>query len=447
MENIINFFVRPPGNDEQEKLETKRTIQNILIVVILVLAGVLIFDGIIAQHARTLYSMAPLELILIICLWLIRRGIYYPAQIAIPLGVLLARDYLALTGVGTHDVSMIAFGAIILLGYYTLSQSGAFVFSWLVILSTTLMGIGEINHVLVNDYSNATTIEDILVMAVVLLAVSTVMNIIISQLNNNIRRSRANEQEQIKANAELLDLKDALEARIDERTAQLQSANAINIYRANQFEAIVQVTSAINSIRNTSELLPKIASVVSDQFNYYHVGIFLNDENNLYTFLTASNSPGGQRMIERGHNLRIGEQGVVGHVAETGVERVVRNVGEDTVYFNNPDLPETKSEMALPLRAADKVVGVLDVQSTKEDAFSQESIRVLGILADQVSLAIQNTRLYETTRRSLEEAEALYRQYLRQAWSRLPREQQLAGYLYSQRSATPLEVPIIFDTD
>ncbi len=238
-----------------------------------------------------------------------------------------------------------------------------------------------------------------------------------------------------------------LEQRVTERTAELQTANARNEHRAQQFEAIAQVSRTINSVRRTEELLPKITSVISEHFGYYHVGIFLNDENNQATYLTASNSEGGQRMLARGHNLKIGEQGIVGYVTHAGQPRIASNVGADAAFFNNPDLPETKSEMALPLRSGGLVVGALDVQSQEENAFSPEDINVLTTLADQVSVAIDNTRLYETTRRSLEEAEALYRQYLRQAWSRLPREQHLAGYRYTPRGAAPLETPVSLEAE
>ncbi|MBI3739295.1 MAG: GAF domain-containing protein, partial [Chloroflexi bacterium] len=179
-----------------------------------------------------------------------------------------------------------------------------------------------------------------------------------------------------------------LEQRVVDRTAELQTANQKNEHRARQFEAIAQVGRAINSIRGTEELLPRIASVISEQFGYYHVGIFLNDEENLFTYLTATNSEGGQRMLARGHNLKVGEQGIVGYVASAGQPRIASSVGQDVTFFNNPDLPETKSEMALPLRSGGKVVGVLDVQSKGENAFSDEDVSVLNTLADQVTLAI-----------------------------------------------------------
>jgi GAF domain-containing protein/HAMP domain-containing protein len=242
--------------------------------------------------------------------------------------------------------------------------------------------------------------------------------------------------------ATLRDLIQSLEQRVKERTSALETASRHAEHRATQLEAITEVTRAINSIRNMDELLPRVASLISEHFGYYHVGIFLNDETNQFELLSAANSEGGQRMLARGHALQIGQQGIVGHVAATGETRVAHNVGQDVVFFNNPDLPETKSEAAIPLRIGKKVIGVLDMQSIEENAFSQEDIGVLAILADQVSLAIDNTRLYETTRRSLTEAETLYRQYLRQAWARLPSEQQLAGFHYTPRGATPLETPL-----
>jgi GAF domain-containing protein/HAMP domain-containing protein len=238
----------------------------------------------------------------------------------------------------------------------------------------------------------------------------------------------------------------SLEQRVKERTYALEIASGNASRRATQFEAITQVTRAISSIRNMDELMPLVASVISKHFGFYHVGIFLNDENAQNAFLIASNSEGGRRMLERHHSLKIGAQGIVGYVASRGEPRVARNVGEDFAFFNNPDLPETKSEAAIPLRSGNVIIGVLDVQSTKEDAFSQEEIDILSILADQVSLSIENTRLFETTRRSLIEAETLYRQYLHEGWDRLPQEEQVTGFRFTPRGASPFQSPAIQDS-
>ena len=247
-------------------------------------------------------------------------------------------------------------------------------------------------------------------------------------------------------NRELEFIKSSLEERGTERTKELElrsndlsKANQRNEQRAKQFEAISLVSAAISSFRSLEDVLPKVTELISQYFSFYQVGIFLNDANNEYAVLSAANSNGGKQMISRGHQLKIGEQGIVGFAISTGKPRIALDVGEDAVYFGNPELPDTHSEMALPLKIGDTVVGALDVQSMEPSAFGEDDISVLSLLADQVSMAIENARLFDQARRSLAESEALYRQYLRQAWQRLPKEQNLAGFRYNFRGASPIE--------
>jgi PAS domain S-box-containing protein len=209
--------------------------------------------------------------------------------------------------------------------------------------------------------------------------------------------------------------------------------------RAAQFEALAQVTQAITSIRDLKELLPHITSVISEKFGFYHVGIFLMDEVNEYAVLSAANSEGGRKMLERRHRLRVGAEGIVGNVTSTGEPRIAMDVGQDPVFFNNPELPDTHSEMALPLKSEGRIVGALDVQSTERGVFSDEDVQMLSLLASQVSLAIENARLFDETRSALAEAEIVTRQFTREAWGRLPTEQHLIGYRYNLTGASPLE--------
>jgi GAF domain-containing protein len=144
-------------------------------------------------------------------------------------------------------------------------------------------------------------------------------------------------------------------------------------------------------------------------------------------------------MLARHHRLRIGEQGIVGMVAATGAPRIAMDVGKDAVFFNNPELPDTHSEMALPLVSVNQVIGILDVQSIERGAFIDEDVQMLSLLANQVSLAIENARLFEETRRALSESEAVSRQTIRDAWRKLPAEQNLLGYRYTLTGAVPLQ--------
>lgn len=237
-----------------------------------------------------------------------------------------------------------------------------------------------------------------------------------------------------------------LEARIAERTDELRIANEINVSRASRFEAISQVSRAINRTQNLQDLLPQIAEVINQQFNFYHIGIFLLDANNEYVVLVATNSEGGKKMLARNHKLKVGQVGIVGNVAETGAPRIALDTGADAIYFNNPDLPETRSEMALPLfRTGQQLIGVIDVQSTQPNVFGQDDIQILTTLADQVSIAISNARLYEDTQKALLESETLYRRDIQSGWNKFTRSQSVSGIRRQGSKANlllqPLDLP------
>jgi GAF domain-containing protein len=185
-----------------------------------------------------------------------------------------------------------------------------------------------------------------------------------------------------------------------------------------------------------------VATLISEKYGFYHVGLFMLDEASEYAVLVASNSAGGRKMLERQHRLKVGEQGIVGSVTGSGIARIALDVGSDAVFFNNPDLPDTHSEMALPLRSEGKVIGALDVQSTVSGAFTDEDVQTLSLLSSQVSLAIENARLFEESKNTLIELQMVMRQTTRDAWKRLPEQQNLLGFRYSALGATQLSEPV-----
>jgi GAF domain-containing protein len=274
---------------------------------------------------------------------------------------------------------------------------------------------------------------------------SVLIYLLISGLEKEIKRSKTSLKELGLLNIDLTHTQTDLEKRsaeLSHRGLELESANEQVQRRAAQFEALAEVTQAITSVRDLQELLPRIAAVISEKFGFYHVGVFLLDEAHEYAVLSATNSEGGRQMLERRHRLRVGKQGIVGNVAATGEPRIAMDVGVDAVFFDNPELPDTHSEMALPLKSAGLVVGALDVQSTERGAFTDEDVQMLGLLANQASLAIENARLFDETRSALAEAEAVGRQLTREVWGNLPAEHDLLGYRYSLSVASPLEKPV-----
>ena len=139
-------------------------------------------------------------------------------------------------------------------------------------------------------------------------------------------------------------------------------------------------------------------------------------------------------MLNRTHKLEVGKEGIVGHVAARGEPRIALDVGADAVYFNSPDLPQTRSEMALPLIAHGQIIGVLDVQSTKPGAFSEEDTATLQVLADQVALAIDNSRLISEMQNALQEIKNLYELQVGQAWQKRLGDKKLV-YTYNRLGA------------
>ncbi|HWQ84600.1 MAG TPA: GAF domain-containing protein, partial [Anaerolineales bacterium] len=224
-----------------------------------------------------------------------------------------------------------------------------------------------------------------------------------------------------------------LEQHVAERTQELQ-------HRAIQLQVAADVASESASIHELERVLDHTVHLISERFNFYHTGIFLIDDAGEYAVLRAASSDGGQRMLARRHKLRVGQTGIVGFVAKKGESRVASEVVQDAVYFDNPDMPQTRSEAALPLKVRGVVTGVLDVQSTEAEAFKAEDIQILQVLADQIALAINNARLFDENRQAMDELQSLYSNQVREAWkSQL--EDRSIGYVYDRLSVQPLHEP------
>jgi signal transduction histidine kinase/DNA-binding response OmpR family regulator/HAMP domain-containing protein len=208
---------------------------------------------------------------------------------------------------------------------------------------------------------------------------------------------------------QLRDLVETLETRVRERTQQLAVQNESLQLRSRQLQTVAEVARSIVSTREVDNLLNQVTRLVSDRFGFYHAGIFLLDEKNEYAVLRAANSEGGRRMLDRRHRLRVGQVGIVGYVTGSGEPRIATDVGEDAVFFNNPDLPETRSEMALPLKLGGMIIGALDVQSKESNAFTEADVNLFTTLADQISVAIENANAYELSQQTVEEMKELDR--------------------------------------
>lgn len=202
---------------------------------------------------------------------------------------------------------------------------------------------------------------------------------------------------------------DELEERVAERTSALQAANVALQRHAVQLEATADVSRAITSIFDVDDLLRSTVDLIRDRFGFYHAGIFLLDDTGEWAVLREATGEAGAQMIAEGHRLAVNETSMVGWTALHHQPRITLDVGEDAVRFANPLLPETRSEMTLPLMVGTHSIGVLNVQSSEEAAFDEADVQVLRSMAGQVAVAIENAQRVSEEAALLEATSPVYR--------------------------------------
>ncbi len=207
-----------------------------------------------------------------------------------------------------------------------------------------------------------------------------------------------------------IDMRDQVNRLIKDMTQRLEDRNR-------DVRVTQDISRAATAERNLRVLLDKVVNLIVQNFpNIYHAQIFLVDNDGEYAVLRASTGKAGEQLLTRGHRLAVGSVSVIGQVTEQGQVVVARDISASNVHRQNEFLQETQAELAVPLRLESKVVGALDVQSKQRDSFTPQQIEALQTLADQITIAIENTRLYEESQRLLASLEVEKSERTRRAW-------------------------------
>jgi GAF domain-containing protein len=175
-----------------------------------------------------------------------------------------------------------------------------------------------------------------------------------------------------------------------------------------QFETAAEIARDISSSLNLDELLQKAVSLIRSRFEFYHAGIFLKDLSGEFIVIREATGEAGAQMKRAGYKLGVGSKSVIGFVSGRGEVLVVNDTARDATYHFNALLPDTRSEAAIPLKIGERIVGVLDVQSTETYAFAEDNLRTLQILADQLAVAVVNTELFAETQEHLAQHRLLH---------------------------------------
>lgn len=203
------------------------------------------------------------------------------------------------------------------------------------------------------------------------------------------------------AASQLAKLYGDLEALVEDRTNELHR-------RVMQLETSLAVGHRVASILDLDKLLAEVVELIKERAGYYFVGVFLLDETKEYMVARAGTGQAGLMLRQQGFRLKVGQEGVVGWVAAHRRSLRVDDVYEDSLYRPVEVIPDTRSELALPLIMSKNILGVLDIHSDQPTAFRLDDEPILQSLADQVAVAIQNASLYQSERARRELTEALY---------------------------------------
>lgn len=327
------------------------------------------------QSTRLIYLGLPALLLAVVVIFVINR--YWSGRLATLLTVLVLIAYVFADNAEqvASGRSLVAFAIPIFVASFLLHPYAGFIVAALVSLAIAILGIGVLQ-----------TGPNVPAMLIFFL-IATGAWVTARSLEDALAEARALNRE--------------LDRRVAERTRDLQR-------RSIQLQTASEVARDATAILDVGQLLEETVHLISERFGFYHTSIYLMDEQNEYAVLRAASSEGGRRMLAQGYKQAVGV-GIVGHVAATGEPYIALDVDKDMAYISLPDLSATRSEIALPLISRDRVIGVLDIQSSQAtDAFG-EDLATLKIVADQLANAIENARLYNAELRRRQEAETLYR--------------------------------------
>jgi GAF domain-containing protein len=423
------FAAIDPAQEEASYIQT---------VLYSILATTLLVTGIAAIAsftARYLVASSVPVIAFVACLFLLgltwRRHLTLP-RLLVPLMGFCAAVFLVWRGDGLRDEALLLYPASLVLAGLLSGKRSLMVYTVLSLVAVAIQGYGEVSGLIATRFSSQTLIQTVIILDVLLAFIGILFYTAIDNLSSSLVRARHNERQMTESNLELKAIRASLEARVQERTREL-------VRRAGYLEATATVAHDAASVSNLQEMLDRVAALIGERFGFYHTAIYLTDATGEWAELQAASGTGSKRMIARRHRVPVSGKGIVPYAIGRGEPRIALDVGADAVFFNNPDLPDTRSEAALPLRARGQVIGALDVQSDQPQAFEQEDIAALQTLADQVGLAISNAQLFQQAQESLEAERRAYGQLSGEAWEEMLRVNPNLGYLYSQGALARLE--------
>lgn len=438
--SVARFFAPPKFENDENKMRTALYVHWIALVfmaaILLVIVASKVSDGFLSFNAFDAILLGVFLLIALI--WSLSKNGYVKAASVLLIAILwIAVNGAAYSGAGVRDTSFIANFMVLMAAGLLLGWKAAVLITALTIVTGFGLANLEVAGLTPQVYSPKSPVDVIRDTTFVFGIFAALIALLISGLEGAIARAQAGARELESANQDL----NAARLRLEENRNNLLTANQQLEQRAERIGAMANIARTITQVQEIERLLPSVVTSMSDRFGYYHVGVYLTDENGQNAILRASSSEGGLRMIRRKHQVKVPSDDIVGVVADRGEARVAQ-FGK---LQAQDELPDTRSQLVLPLKEREIVIGALDIRSTEPNAFSQEDVSTLQILADQVAIAIQNAHSSEQAKNALHRAEIISRQLTNKSWSEYSESQEQKGYRYDGIKPEPLKGKARFD--
>jgi GAF domain-containing protein len=401
MVNKLKQLLRPPTFDD----ENKNYVAKVLNVIILTLIGgsVVSAINIISSDLTAFYRLMVVFVIFLGAFWLLRLKYLSFLSFLLPSVLFGFITYLSYTGEGAQDRVLIAYTLVLALATLLLGKRAPFIFTLLSIVAIAGLAYAEVKGLIVTPFNGLINYSALVSFAIILMILAVLLQLMISNLTSALKRAQDNERSLIETNQQLRAIQATLEERVEAR--------------ARGVELVATVLERLNLL-NFDQFLLELVNQVKNHFNYYQVQIYLIDESQQNLVIAAGAGDVGEQMKLQNHTIPLDTPAyLVAQAARNGTVINIDDVQEVSDWLPNPLLPETRSEIAVPIILDEQVAGVLVVEEDQVAGFDQGAVNVLQSLANQVTVALRNARLFEQVETALAEARAVQAQYLQQSWS------------------------------
>jgi GAF domain-containing protein len=424
MFSLLKLFLTPPDFGDAEKNRLAGVV-NVIVLTQLVGSSL----SLLSLLAFKTTDGLPLLLIGVIGggvgLWLLHRGRLQASAVIVALVIIgTVTLHFLNSNTGIRSNLNIAYFASIVIGGLVFGRRGIIVFTGLCLAVITGLYIAEVQGVLVPAPLAPVGVSDLVTIYLVVGIAAVVLYVLVGQHSISLEKSRQNAEALAETNRQLQTIRTSLEEQVVERTQGLVTVGTIN-------ERLI-------AILDLEQLLAEVVNEVRTRFDYYHAHIYLLDEAQQNLVVAEGTGAAGAELKEKRHSIPINAPAsLVARAARSRQIVNIENVRKATDWLPNDLLPDTHSEIAVPIVLDDQVVGVLDVQDDEVAGFDEGDESVLRSLANQVAVAIRNAGLFADVEQALADARAAQRRFLEEAWESAPISEMGGYHLATSRAVSP----------